>query len=70
MFAEVYISDHDYYYEDEGEFYVVAEEIIMHPNYGADNQISNDICLLRVPTLSEQKPGISIENTDLSRTNI
>merc|ERR1719285_1115554 len=55
--VDVYISDYDYYYQDEGEFIVTAEEIIMHPNYGADNQISNDICLLRVPTLSEQKPA-------------
>ena len=54
----MYVADYDYYsFDDVGEFAVDAEEIIIHPNYGADNGISNDICLLRVPTLSEQKPG-------------
>ena len=54
----VWVADYHYYsYDDVGEFTVDAEEIIIHPNYGADNGISNDICLLRVPNLSEQKPG-------------
>ena len=68
--VDVYISDYNYYNEDEGEFIVTAEEIIMHPNYGADNAISNDICLLRVPTLSEQKPRILIKNTNSSQIKI
>ena len=54
---KAWISDYDYYVDDVGEFGVDVEEFIIHPNYGADNGISNDICLLRVPTLSEQKPG-------------
>ena len=53
----VWVANYDYYSDDDGEFTVNAEEIIIHPNYGADNVTSNDICLLRVPTLSEQKPG-------------
>ena len=54
----MYVADYDYYsFDDVGEFAVDAEEIIIHPNYGADNGISNDICLLRIPTLSNQKPG-------------
>ena len=53
----VWIADYDYDSYDGGEFTVGAEEIIIHPNYGADNGYSNDICLLRVPNLSEKKLG-------------
>ena len=54
----MYVADYDYYsFDDVGEFAVDAEEIIIHPNYGEDHYASDDICLLRVPTLSEQKPG-------------
>ena len=42
------------------------EEIISHPQFGADNGISNDICLLRVPTLSEQKSGFYLNYFKLS----
>ena len=52
---KAWISDYNYYVF--AEFGVDVEEFIIHPNYGADNGISNDICLLRVPTLSNQKPG-------------
>ena len=60
----VWIADYDYYSDDIGEFTVDAEEIIIHPNYSADNIASNNICLLRVPTLSGQKPGFYL-NWDL-----
>ena len=52
-----WISNYDAYVGDVGQFGVDVEEFTIHPNYGADNEISNDVCLLRVPTLSEQKPG-------------
>ena len=41
---------------ENNEFIVTAQEMIMHEYYGADNSISNDVCLLRTPTLSENKP--------------
>ena len=44
---------------DIGEFSVQAQEMIMHENYGAVNGISNDICLLKVPTLMNQKFGFN-----------
>ena len=61
----MYVADYDYYsFGDVGEFAVDAEEIIIHPNYGEDHYASDDICLLRVPTLSEQKLGFYL-NWDL-----
>ena len=42
--------------QDIGEFSVQAQSIIMHENYGT-NGYANDVCLLRVPTLSSEKFG-------------
>ena len=41
---------------DKGQFNVKALEIIMHENYGANNGISNDICLVRVENMNDKKP--------------
>ena len=66
----VWVADYDYYsFDDPGEFAVEAEEIIIHPSYGADHYASDDICLLRVPTLSEQKLGFYL-NLHLSLSPI
>lgn len=55
--VDITIADRDLWSSSEdNEFIVTAEEIIMHPFYGADNSISNDICLLKVPELSTMKP--------------
>merc|ERR1711935_457813 len=55
--VDIIIADRDLWSSaEDNEFRVTAEEIIMHPFYGADNSISNDICLLKVPTLATKKP--------------
>ena len=33
-----------------------AENVIKHPNYPGPNDVSNDICILKVPSLSESAP--------------
>ena len=40
---------------DVGQFNVKALEVIIHENYGAVNGISNDICLVRVENMDENK---------------
>ena len=53
----VHVGDWNRNGQDIGEFSVQAQEVIIHENYGAVNGISNDVCLLRVPTLSSLKLG-------------
>ena len=56
--VEITVADRDLWSSSEdNEFVVTAEEIIMHQFFGADNSISNDICLLKVPTLADHKLG-------------
>ena len=55
----VHVGDWNRWAGDIGEFSVQAQEMIMHENYGDVNGISNDICLLKVPTLSDQKFGFN-----------
>ena len=55
----VHVGDWNRWAGDIGEFSVQAQEMIMHENYGAVNGISNDICLLKVPTLMNQKFGFN-----------
>ena len=58
----VYVGDWDRWNsngEDIGEFSVNVQEMIIHENYGAVNGISNDVCLLKVATLSDQKFGFN-----------
>ena len=44
--------------EDIGEFQVFVEEYFIHPDYNEDDGFPrNDICLLRVPSLSGSAPS-------------
>ena len=59
--VEITVADRDLWSSSEdNEFMVTAEEIIMHQFFGADNSISNDICLLKVPTLADHKLGFKL----------
>ena len=55
----VYVGDWNRNGLDIGEFSVQAQDMIIHENYGAVNGIANDICLLKVPTLVDQKFGFN-----------
>ena len=53
---DVAVGDWDAWGQDAGEFTVTATDIITHPDYGTNGH-SNDICLLRVPSLAANKPS-------------
>ena len=42
--------------EDKGEFKVESREMIIHPKYKSGNGMDWDICLIKVPSLEENKP--------------
>ena len=48
----VFIGKYDRLGTDKGEFSVLSEEIIMHPDYNSRN-MENDICLVKVPSLAK-----------------
>lgn len=43
-------------HSDNGEFRVKAAEWVAHPNAGATNGIANDVVMIKVPSLSRNKP--------------
>merc|ERR1719476_294085 len=59
--AEHVLTIGDYHFNDPdvGEFQVTAEQVIMHPEYGLhpNSGIANDVCLLKVPSLSANAPA-------------
>merc|ERR1711990_87533 len=57
--VEVFIGDLDQWSSNQGgEFSVFSEKIIMHELYpDSRNGIANDICLLKVPSISAAKPN-------------
>ena len=42
---------------DKGQFNVKALQMIVHEEYGAENGISNDICLVKVENMNDKKPN-------------
>jgi len=52
--ASISIGDWRMNAADTGEFAVDAKEIIIHPNYPGANDIANDVCLLRTPSLANK----------------
>ena len=55
---EVFVGDWNQWSSgDRGEFAVSAEEIIMHYEYPGPNGIANDVCLLKVPSLTQAAPA-------------
>ena len=55
---EVFVGDWNQWSSgDRGEFAVMAEEIIMHFDYPGPNGIANDVCLLKVQSLTQAAPA-------------
>jgi len=55
---EVFVGDWNQWSAgDRGEFSVSAQDIIMHHGYPGPNGIANDVCLLKVPSLTQAAPS-------------